>query len=139
MIILRDNSYVRNMDHICLELHCLSSLTPDYIKIRFDITLDSPRVSKSKCVFSHPGMFNMTFPCTTTIGATDPARSISTGINRNFIHVFIGQLLDDTYCLHAILIKSLKGSVPSPLHLISTSPVISGIPTAHSATQGSRR
>ena len=27
--------------------------------------------------FSHPGMFNMTFPCTTTMGATDPARCLT--------------------------------------------------------------
>ena len=31
----------------------------------------------AKLIFSHPGMFNMTFPCTTTIGATDPARCLT--------------------------------------------------------------
>ena len=33
--------------------------------------------------FSHPGMFNMTFPCTTTLGAIDPARCLI--IKRNKI------------------------------------------------------
>ena len=32
------------------------------------------RKNRNRYFFSHPGMFNMTFPCTTTLGAIDPAR-----------------------------------------------------------------
>ena len=35
------------------------------------------QIKTGKISFSHPGMLNMTFPCTTTLGATDPARYLS--------------------------------------------------------------
>ena len=88
--------------------------------------------NRNKYFFSHPGMFNMTFPCTTTLGATDPARWLF--INRTGFKFQQHELL-----LLCDRPRYSIGSVPSLPHLLSKSPVISGIRIVHSATQDLRR